>query len=96
LIFAIWAFFDIAAWYVKLALEDSAIVARHLVGLPIVLLFSVPYPRDSPPVKRVCHNVLCGLNFFWPTLDHWHAAIENALESFHQLELISQAIAKSW
>jgi len=62
----------------KLALENSAIVARLLVSFPIIVLVPITDTSNSLPVQHVRWNELGSLDFFGPALNHWYAPIEDA------------------
>jgi len=49
---AYWTLFTVATWHVKLAFEDSAVVARKPVGAPIVLFAAMPNTRHGSPAPR--------------------------------------------
>lgn len=85
------ALFYVATRHVKLAFENSTIMARYLVGLPVVLFISVTYAGHSLAVEHVCQETLCRLYFLRPPFYHWQATVDNALSFFHLRELISQA-----
>ena len=68
---------------VKLAFEDSAIVASDLIRMPIFLFIAITNTVHGSRLQGVERDVLSGLDLFRPALDHWHTAIKNALGSGH-------------
>jgi len=56
--------------YVKLAFEDSAMMASELIRIPIFLFIAITNTRHGSPVQRVGQDVLSSRDFFRPALEH--------------------------
>jgi hypothetical protein len=62
--------FYVTTRYVKLAFEDSAMVASDFIRIPIFLFIAITNTRHGSSVQRVGQDVLSSRDFFWPALDH--------------------------
>jgi hypothetical protein len=67
------AFFAIAPSDVKLALENSTIVARMLIGTPVLTLVAIRNTKNGSAIERVGAHTLSSRYLLRPTFDHRYA-----------------------